>query len=294
MNLAPAIVDDCVDRALREDLGETGDWTTSVAVAGAKRGRAEVIAKADGVIAGLPFAERVFLASDPEAHVEDVCGGDGASVRSGDVILRASGSAAALLVAERTALNFLQRLSGIATATAEFVAAVAGTGARILDTRKTTPTLRMAEKYAVAAGGGENHRIGLFDQILLKENHFAWAGEPYEEVVRRAARAVGDRPGAPVIAEARDLDEACAAVRGGAGVVLLDNFESATLADAVAVVRRTASELGRDISIEASGGINLQTVRAYAEAGVDRISLGMITHSARSLDLSMLVQAEAD
>ncbi len=291
MNLAASVIDDSVSRALREDLEDGGDLTTRLALPGLTGGTARVFAKADGVIAGIPVAERVFLAQDPDARIEVVCAGDGARVAAGDDVMRISGSVGALLVAERTALNFLQRLSGIATLTAAFVDAVEGTGVRILDTRKTTPTLRALEKYAVRIGGGDNHRIGLYDQVLLKENHFGWSEESYEAVVARCvAGAHGD---APVVAEARDYDEAAAAVRGGAGVVLLDNFPVPDgLKQAVATVRATAAELGRPVLIEASGGMTLDTVRGVAECGVDRISVGALTHSAGSLDLSMLVQAE--
>jgi nicotinate-nucleotide pyrophosphorylase (carboxylating) len=193
-----------------------------------------------------------------------------------------------VLVAERTALNFVQRLSGIATLTRSFVGAVAGTGAVILDTRKTTPGLRLLEKAAVVAGGGQNHRIGLYDQVLLKENHFGFARPlGYEDVVRRC---VGQQ-GAPVVAEARTIAEAEAAVRGGAGVVLLDNFAPGEpLRQAVAAVQKAAAAMKRTVLTEASGGVDLPRVRAFAECGVDRISIGALTHSARAVDLSLLVE----
>jgi nicotinate-nucleotide pyrophosphorylase (carboxylating) len=216
---------------------------------------------------------------------------DGETFAPGDLVLHVAGSMRALLVAERTALNFVQRLSGIATATRAFVDAVAGTRARILDTRKTTPGLRLLEKEAVVSGGGCNHRFGLFDQVLLKENHFAFARpSSYEETVRRCVEGQA----APVVAEARNVAEALAAVRGGAAVVLLDNFAPGeALRAAVAAVRSAASAQGRAVEIEASGGVDLRTVRAFAESGVDRISVGAITHSAPAVDLSLLVEGAA-
>ncbi|MBK8099671.1 MAG: carboxylating nicotinate-nucleotide diphosphorylase [Planctomycetes bacterium] len=282
----------CVRAALAEDLGVAephaeADVTSRLAVAATARGTACIRAKAPGVLAGVACAIVAFAELDAEATTE--CRRqDGDRLMPGDVVLRVTCSMRALLAAERTALNFLQRLSGVASTTRAFVDAVAGTGARILDTRKTTPGLRLLEKRAVVAGGGQNHRIGLFDQVLLKENHFALAKPAsYEDVVRRC---VAGHP-VPVVAEARDLVEARAAVRGGAAVVLLDNFApGAPLREAVAAVRQQARDLDRRIEVEASGGVTLATVREFAECGVDRISIGALTHSAKALDLSMLVE----
>jgi nicotinate-nucleotide pyrophosphorylase (carboxylating) len=278
--------------ALAEDLGsdpaEVGrDVTSALSVAADQRGRGVIRAKQHGVLSGAACAVESFRALDDGCVLEPLLD-DGQVFAPGDEVLRFEGRMAALLAAERTALNFLQRLSGVATRTRRFVEAVAGTGARILDTRKTTPGLRYLEKAAVVAGGGENHRIGLFDQVLLKENHFGFARPAsYEEVVARCC-AGHDRP---VIAEARDVEEAAAAVRGGAGVVLLDNFEAgAPLLEAVARVRAVAAEVGRDVETEASGGIDLHNVRSYADCGVDRISVGSLTHSAPAVDLSMVVE----
>ncbi|MGE0143616.1 MAG: carboxylating nicotinate-nucleotide diphosphorylase [Planctomycetota bacterium] len=293
MQLPDALVADLVGRALREDLGpESDDVTARLAIRRPRRARARIVAKATGVIAGMRMAKATFERTDPSVRVE-VLRGDGVAVVPGDVVLTLEGDAAALLAAERTALNFLQRSSGIATLTRRFVDAVVGTSVAILDTRKTTPGLRMVEKAAVAAGGGTNHRIGLFDQVLLKENHFACAlPESYESVV---ARAVADGPrGVAVVAEARDLAEALAAVRGGAGVVMLDNFPlGPRLTEAIAAVRAEAAKFARSVAIEISGGVVLENVRAYAECGVDRISVGALTHSARALDLSLLVDIES-
>ena len=283
---------DCVLKALAEDLGGeptvSGDLTSRLAVPEQASGRASIRAKQAGVLAGVECARQAFTLLDDRCDVHGERS-DGDVVAPGDVVLVASGSLRALLAAERTALNFLQRLSGVATLTRRYVEAVAGTAASILDTRKTTPGLRMLEKHAVLAGGGVNHRIGLFDQVLLKENHVASAHPAsYLEVVQRCVEGQS----APVVAEARDVEEACAAAHGGAAVVLLDNFEPGDLlADAVAATRAAAAESGRSIEVEVSGGIGLDNVAAFAAAGVDRISIGSLTHSAPALDLSMLVEA---
>ncbi|MBL8723859.1 MAG: carboxylating nicotinate-nucleotide diphosphorylase [Planctomycetes bacterium] len=281
-----------VRAALVEDLGvapptASGDLTSRLALPARRRGRARLFAKAGGVLAGTDCAVAAFTELDPTAVVNLLLR-DGAAVVPGALVLTVDGDMQGLLAAERTALNFVQRLSGVATRTRAFVAAVAGTPARILDTRKTTPGLRLLEKRAVLAGGGQNHRIGLFDQVLLKENHFGFARPlPYEEVVRRCVQG---QPG-PVVAEARTADEAVAAVRGGASVVLLDNFApGADLRAAVRAVRAAATAAGRAVEVEASGGVDLGNVRAFAECGVDRISIGGLTHSAPALDFSLLVE----
>jgi len=295
MHPGPDEVRAVVRRALAEDLGDDGldvarDVTSRLSVPAGRRGRARVVAKSDGVLAGVACAAAAFALLDPAARC-DVHRADGSAFRRGDLVLEVASDMRCLLAAERTALNFLQRLSGVATVTRAYVDAVAGTGARILDTRKTTPGLRLLEKAAVAAGGGQNHRIGLYDQVLLKENHFGFAQPAsYEEVVRRCLGAQDH----PVVAEARDLAEARAAVRGGAAVVLLDNFApGAPLRAAVAAVQAEAMAAGRAVLTEASGGVTLATVRAFAESGVDRISIGALTHSAPAADLSLLVEGVA-
>ncbi len=285
MQLDMVAVRESVRRALREDLGDAGDLTTEVSGVGEQRKQARIIARSDGFLAGVAIAEECFRACDPDVEVAALQD-DGDRITSGVVVMIVTGKASALLAAERTALNYMQRLSGIATRTGAFVAAIAGTGARIFDTRKTTPGMRAFEKYAVAVGGGVNHRFGLFDQVLLKENHFALTDTVYEEVVQRA---VAQSRGV-VIAEARNVLEACAAVCGGAGVVLLDNFSPGPeLRSAVKACRAQARELGREVEIEASGGVSLKTVRRFAECGVDRISVGALTHSVEALDVSMLI-----
>jgi len=283
---------ECVERALREDLDDLGDVTGRVSVARGCAGRARIVARAKGVVAGTAAAAAAFVALDGGADCQAVA--DGHRVEPGDVVMRVAAAAAAILAAERTALNFLQRLSGIATRTAAFVDAVRGTGSRILDTRKTTPGLRRLEKAAVRAGGGHNHRHGMYDQVLLKENNFALARprsieEVVETAVAESARLLG--PEVAVIAEARDASEARAAIAGGARIILLDNFApGVALRELVQSLRALAGELRQPLAIEASGGVNLDNVRAFAECGVDRISVGALTHSAPALDLSLLVE----
>jgi nicotinate-nucleotide pyrophosphorylase (carboxylating) len=282
---------ECVRRALAEDLGSdldaAADVTSRLSVPATLRGRVRILAKANGVLAGIACAAEAFRALDATSRVSAIAT-DGHAFEAGSVVIEAEGVMRALLAAERTALNFLQRLSGVATLTRAFVDAVAGTRARILDTRKTTPGLRALEKAAVVAGGGVNHRLGLFDQVLLKENHFRSAlPTSYEDVVRRCVR----EQARPVVAEARDLVEAAAAVRGGAAIVLLDNFAPGqALAAAVREVRTAAAAAGRSVLTEASGGVTLASVRAFADSGVDRISIGALTHSAPAVDLSLLVE----
>ncbi len=274
--LDPSEVDALVARVLAEDLGD-GDATAEAAVPADARARAGIVQKAPGVVYGLELVERVFLALDEAAAVEPLV--DEGVWREGGLVLEVHGNARALLGAERTALNFLGRLSGIATLTARCVREVEGTGARILDTRKTTPGLRTAEKAAVYFGGGTNHRIGLFDEILIKENHAAAAGG-VGEAVRRAKAA---RPDLPLEVEVRSLQELEEALGAGAPRIMLDNMELATMREAV---RRTAGRA----SLEASGGATLGRLREIAETGIDFISIGALTHSAPALDLSLILE----
>ncbi len=275
-------LDVLVRLALEEDVGE-GDWTTRWTVPQARRARAVVVAKAPLVVAGTGAALAVFRAVDPELAVE-VVAHDGERVAPGDVVLRLAGAARSILTGERTALNFLGRLSGVATLTRRFVDAVAGTGARIVDTRKTTPGWRALEKAAVRAGGGENHRVGLHDMVLVKENHIAAAGG-LEAAVARVEEA--NERGLPVEVEVRTLDELDRALALGVGRILLDNMPPPTLAEAVARVRER--DAGRPL-LEASGNVTLDTVRSVAETGVDIISVGALTHSAPAADLSLRVE----
>ncbi len=278
-------VDAVIGRALREDLGD-GDLTSRAIAAGA-RARARLVAKRAGIVAGLGVFARTFELCEREAVVELLVA-DGRQVEPGDCLARVEGCARALLAAERTALNFAQRMSGIATLTRAFVDAVAG-AVRILDTRKTTPGLRLFEKYAVRCGGGENHRFGLFDEVMVKDNHTDLAGRPLADVVRGLRAELG--PAIRITAEARTLDEALAGLAGGADVLLLDNLAPAELSAVAARLRDEARRAGRSIELEASGGITLETIGAIARtADVDRISIGALTHSAPALDLSLYLE----
>ncbi len=282
---------DCVRRALLEDLGgaetaEAGDLTSRAAVPAGQIARGVIVTRGAGCLAGGMAARECFVALDPAAEVEVL--EDSHDLQPGEVVLTVRGDVGGLLAAERTALNFLQHLSGVATATRALVAAVKSTGAQILDTRKTIPGLRDLEKQAVRAGGGVNHRFGLFDQVLLKENHFAMVGSTSHRDVVSTCVAASERP---VIAEATTVEEALEAVRGGASVVMLDNFPvGEPIRGAVRAIAAEAERIGAEVKVEASGGIDLSNVRAVAECGVDRISVGAITHSAGALDMSMRVE----
>ena len=271
------MTEDLIDRALAEDVGD-GDVTTLATVDAAARGRATITQKVPGVISGLGVAEAVFVRLDPDARVERLVG-EGVW-REGGPVLRVEGSARALLTAERTALNFLGRLSGVATATARVVRSLPDGAAKILDTRKTTPGMRMLEKAAVAHGGGVNHRIGLFDFILIKENHSALAGG-VGEAVRRARAA---RPDLPLAVEVRDPGEIAEALQAGAPRLLLDNMTPDQVREAVAQVDGRAM-------LEVSGGIDDETVLVYATiSGIHWVSIGALTHSAPVLDLSLILE----
>jgi nicotinate-nucleotide pyrophosphorylase (carboxylating) len=276
--LDPAVLADVVARALAEDVG-TGDVTTRATVPPGTRARARITQKEPGVVFGLQAAERVVASLDPEVACTRLTA-EG-EWREGGPVLDAEGSAAALLTGERTALNLLGRLSGVATTTARYVEAVRGTGARILDTRKTTPGLRLLEKAAVAAGGGTNHRVGLFDAILIKENHAAMAGG-VGAAVRAAREAAPDLPLEVECRSAAEVDEALAA---GARRLLLDNMDPAQLREIVARV-------GDAAELEASGGVRLETVREIAATGVEWVSVGALTHSAATLDLSLILERQ--
>jgi nicotinate-nucleotide pyrophosphorylase (carboxylating) len=252
------------------------------------RARATLVAKRPGVLAGLAVFLRAFELCDPTCRVEALMA-DGDALHKGARVATIEGSARALLTAERTALNFVQRLSGVATLTARWVLIAHEAGmqpVRILDTRKTTPGLRTLEKYAVRCGGGENHRYGLFDEVMVKENHIELAGRPIPQVLREVRAAVG--VGTRITCEARDEREARAAVEGGADVVLLDNMSPAEMRRLCPLLRAQALAMGGHVvEFEASGGIDESNLRAVATCGVDRISIGALTHSAPALDLSL-------
>jgi nicotinate-nucleotide pyrophosphorylase (carboxylating) len=276
VSLDRAQLEPVVRAALAEDVGE-GDVTTRATVPAGTRARARITQKQAGVVFGLDAAELAFALLDPEVGFTRLAA-EG-EWRDGGPVLEIEGDAAALLTAERTALNLLQRLSGVATAAARYVRAVEGTGARVLDTRKTTPGLRALEKAAVAAGGATNHRFGLFDAILIKENHAAIAGGVGEAV--RQARAAA--PGVPLEVECRTVEEVDEALAAGAPRLLLDNMGPDEL-------RAIVARVGGRAELEASGNVTLETIRAAAETGVEFISVGAITHSAPALDLSLILE----
>ena len=286
--LGPDGLRSLVAEAIEEDLGD-GDLTSSTAVPLGAKVTARLVAKASGTLAGLELFREAFLVCDGAASIELLCE-DGGSVEPGQEVARGSGDARAILVAERTALNFLQQLSGVATLTAAYVER-AGGRARILDTRKTTPLLRLLQKYAVTRGGGENHRFGLFDEAMIKDNHTDLAGVGLEELTRSVRGQLGE--GIKITSEARDPEEAEGAVRGGADVVLLDNMSPDQMAALVPGLRALADQQGRQVELEASGGVGLDGVEAVSHTGVDRISVGALTHSAPALDLSLLVEMQA-
>lgn len=270
-----------IDRALAEDLA-AGDPTTDALIPPSQTGRGTVIAKAEGVLAGSEVAAAVFHHIDPSLTIKP-CLPDGSRLKHSDAVLEVSGRLAPILTAERTALNLLQRLSGIATLTRRYVDAMAGTRARIVDTRKTTPGLRALEKHAVRMGGGHNHRRNLGDGVLIKDNHIAACqarGMSLAEIVKAA------RQHAPhtlkIEIEVTSLDQLRQALDAGADIIMLDNMPVDTMRHAVTITHGKAV-------LEASGGVNLQTVRAIAETGVDLISVGALTHSAPALDLSLEV-----
>lgn len=278
--------------ALREDLRVAGDITCNALVPPQALLSGVVTAKAHGVVCGLPLFQLVFSAISRDLAgcgvTVEWCADDGTAVTPGDVVLRCHGNATTMLIGERTALNLCQRLSGTATMARKYVEAVAGTSAKIFDTRKTTPGMRLLEKHAVMSGGAQNHRIGLFDQVLIKDNHIALMpagplGSGPAEAVRRTRAELGDK--IIIEVEIERLDDLVPVIKAGADIVLLDNMPPSLLKDAVAIRDREVGK--RPVSLEASGGITLTTIRAVAETGVERISTGALTHSVTALDLSL-------
>lgn len=269
-------VDQIIRGALIEDIG-TGDVTTAATIAQETPVRAQLVAKEDFLLAGIEVAGRVFRLLDSTTAFEPLIH-DGQSVKRGEVLAWIKGEASVLLQGERVALNLLQRMSGVATMTAQFVAEIEGTEAVIVDTRKTTPGLRLLEKYAVRMGGGGNHRMALYDGVLIKENHIAAAGG-IATAIGRARQAVPHT--LKIECEVRDLNEVKEALEAGADILLLDNMDLEQLREAVALIDQRAVT-------EASGGVNLDTVRAIAETGVSMVSVGALTHSSRAVDISLL------
>jgi nicotinate-nucleotide pyrophosphorylase (carboxylating) len=268
-----------VSAALAEDVG-SGDVTTLATVPEAARARAVMVAREDLVVSGLCLGEAAFRSVSPHARIQLLVQ-DGTRVQRGARLIEVEGSARALLTAERVALNFVQRLSGVATLAASFVEAVVGTPAAILDTRKTTPGWRELEKYAVRCGGARNHRFGLWDMVLIKDNHLATLREAKPNAIAAAVQRAREKfPALKLEVEADTLEQVGQAVAAGANIVLLDNMSLEQLREAVRLI-------GGRAKTEASGGVNLQTVRAIAETGVDFISVGAMTHSARAMDIGL-------
>jgi len=271
-------IDRIIDIALAEDI-HTGDITTLALLPKARRMRARLVAKEPMVLAGLAVTERVFARLDPSTRFEAAFA-DADRLEVGDVIARLEGDAAALLQGERVALNLLQRMCGIATQTAAYVREIEGSGARVVDTRKTTPGLRVLEKYAVRVGGGTNHRTGLYDGVLIKENHIAAAGGILEAV--RRARAYIPHT-LKIEVETETLEQVALALQAGADIIMLDNMSLTEMSEAVLLI-------GKRALVEASGGVNLKSIGAIAQTGVDIISVGALTHSVRAADISMLME----
>ncbi|MDQ3100356.1 MAG: carboxylating nicotinate-nucleotide diphosphorylase [Bacteroidota bacterium] len=277
--MLPEGTEELIDRALREDIGP-GDHTTLSTIPSDSRGRARLLVKDTGVLAGVELAQAIMRRFDPELEPR-IFIQDGAIIDRGDIAFTLVGQARSILTVERLVLNFMQRMSGIATLTRKFVDAVEGTGCKVLDTRKTTPGLRAIEKWAVRIGGGQNHRFGLFDMIMIKDNHVDMAGGIPQAI--NAARHYLEIHGLelPIEIETRNMQEVALVMRtGGVQRVMLDNFRPEIMTKAVDMI-------GRRFETEASGGITLSNVREYAETGVDMVSVGVLTHGAPSLDLSL-------
>lgn len=274
------LINNLIDLAFAEDVGE-GDHTTLCSIPSDAQGKAFLIIKESGILAGVDVGIKVFHKLDPQLSI-DVLIKDGSKVDPGDIVLTVEGKVQSILQAERIVLNIMQRMSGIATMTNKYVALIAGTGCKVLDTRKTTPGMRMLEKQAVKLGGGENHRIGLFDMILLKDNHIDFAGG-IENAITGAKKYLLDKnKSLKIEIEVRDFDELNEVLLiGGVDRVMLDNFTPENTKKAVDLVN------GR-IELESSGGITSETIRSYAETGVDYISVGALTHSVKGLDMSLL------
>jgi nicotinate-nucleotide pyrophosphorylase (carboxylating) len=270
-----------ITMALMEDLGDRGDLTCQALIPPSRRAEVNVVARKPGVLAGSPIGRMVFAQLDRDIEWA-AAKSDGDRLQPGDVVATVSGPLNALLVGERTMLNFMTHLSGVASLTAQFVERIAGTRAVILDTRKTLPGYRRLEKYSVRCGGGTNHRMGLFDGVLIKDNHLAaWTANASIAAAVKTAREKSP-PGVSIEVEVDSLDQLRDALQGGPDIVLLDNMPPAMLREAVAI--RDAAR--QSVLLEASGGVTLETVRAVAETGVERISIGGLTHSAPALDLA--------
>ena len=280
MDKKDELIEQLIALAFSEDVGD-GDHTTLSTIPANARGKQRLIIKEEGILAGVDIARRVFDYFDPELKMT-VFISDGAHVKPGDIAFEVEGSVRSLLQTERTMLNIMQRMSGIATTTARYQQQLAGTGARVLDTRKTTPGMRLLEKEAVKIGGGMNHRIGLFDMILIKDNHVDFAGgiQKAVDAAKQYCRAKGKE--LKIEVEVRNNEEIKQALAAGVDRIMLDNFTPERTAQAVKEIRAA----GTGVEIESSGGITFDTLRAYGECGVDFISVGALTHSVKGLDMS--------
>lgn len=273
---------DFIQRSLQEDIGD-GDHSSLASIPPGTRAQAQMLIKEPGILAGVELSKTIFLFSDPSLEV-DILISDGTPVSVGDVALTVKGSAHSILRTERLVLNLIQRLSGVASKTAELNTLIAGTGCKLLDTRKTTPGLRRLEKWAVTMGGGYNHRIGLYDMIMLKDNHNDCAGGITQAVTNTKKYLQEKNLTLKIEVETRNLEEVKEALSvGGVDRIMLDNFEVATMREAVKLINGT-------VETEASGGITEKTIREYAETGVNFISVGALTHSVRSMDISLKVK----
>ncbi len=277
--MLPEGTEELIDRAFEEDVGD-GDHTSLSTIPGDAKGAAHLLVKAEGILAGVELAQAICERIDEDLHLRPLLL-DGARVAYGDVAFTINGSSRSILLVERVMLNFMQRMSGIATLTRAFVDAVEGTKCRVLDTRKTTPGLRGIEKWAVRIGGGTNHRLGLYDMMMIKDNHADFAGGIPQAITRAKAYQRERNMSIPIEVETRNLIEVGQVLSvGGIQRIMLDNFDTDTLREAV-------RSIGGKFETEASGGITLGTVRSYAECGVDFVSVGALTHSAVSLDMSL-------
>lgn len=277
--LSNPLVTELINLSFKEDIG-AGDHTSLACIDKTSKGTSIIVAKEEGILAGAFLSDYIFKQVDPSLQIKHLVE-DGSEVKNEQVIMEISGSSIAMLTAERTVLNFIQRLSGVATQTAKYVKVLEGLHTRILDTRKTTPGMRLLEKWAVKIGGGANHRIGLYDMILIKDNHIDFAGGIPQALARTRNYLAENKLNLKIEIETRNLNEVEQVMTiGGVDRIMLDNFSPALLKQAVALIN------GR-FETEASGGITLQTLRTYAETGVDFISSGALTHSVKSLDYSM-------
>ncbi len=272
-------IDEIIDKALQEDIGG-GDFTSLATIPDKTKGKAQLVLKEDGILAGIDVAERVFRKVDKNIHFRKLIT-DGSKVKKGDIAFTVEGKSVSILSAERLALNFMQRLSGIATFTHKLVTQLKGLNTKVLDTRKTTPLLRELEKHAVRTGGGENHRMGLYDMIMIKDNHIDFAGG-IKQAIDSTHRYLAEKgKNLKIEIEVRDFDELSQVLEcGGINRIMLDNFTPAKLKKAVEIINEK-------YETEASGGITLETIRQYAETGVDYISVGALTHHVKSLDMSL-------